>query len=81
MRGFDKELQSAGFSSTQLARMLTIAVPNKPTYIRLAREMAMENSTLSRNLKNLEDEGLVKTEPVRGRRGTYALSIHEHLAD
>ena len=74
-RWFDKELQSVGFSSTQVALMLTIAVLNKPTYARAGREMAMEKSTLSRNLIVLEQEGLVRTAPVRGsRQKTVSLS-------
>lgn len=67
-RWFDEELEPCGLRSTQLAIMLTIAVTERPTQTRIARQLVSEQSTVSRNLKILEDEGLIKTTAARNTR-------------
>lgn len=67
-RWFDEELEACGLRSTQFAILLTIAVVDRPTHSRVARELVMDNSTVSRNLKLLEGEGLIKSTPARSAR-------------
>ena len=65
-RLFDEELEACGLRSTQLTILLTIAALERPTQTRIARELVAEQSTISRNLKILSGEGLIKTTAVRG---------------
>lgn len=67
-RWFDEELEPAGLRSTQLAILMTVAVTERPTYSRMARELVTDSSTLSRNLMLLQKEGLVKTRPGRSAK-------------
>lgn len=67
-RWFDEELEPAGLRSTQLAILLTVAVTERPTYSRVARELVTNTSTMSRNLMILEKEGLVKTKVGRSAK-------------
>ena len=76
-RWFDEELEPSGLRSTQLAIMLAVAVTERPTYSRVARELVTDASTLSRNLMILEREGLVKTEA--GRSGRHKLVWLPHF--
>ena len=59
-RWFDEELEACGLRSTQLVVLFTIAVMERPTQTRVARELVTEQSSASRNLRLLESEGLVK---------------------
>jgi len=56
----DQELAAAGISSTQLALMAQIAAAEDDTLGALARRTGIEQSTLSRNLRTLEAEGLIE---------------------
>ena len=67
-RWFDEELEPCGLRSTQLAILLIIAVTERPTQSRVARDLVMDNSTVSRNLKLLEGEGLIRTTSARSSR-------------
>lgn len=67
-RWFDEALEPCGLRSTQLAILLIIAVTERPTQTRIARDLVTEPSTVSRNLKILESEGLIKMTAARGSR-------------
>jgi DNA-binding MarR family transcriptional regulator len=54
--------------STQLAILVSIAVGEPPSLARLARELVMDSSTLARNLKPLEQRGLIAKTAVGDRR-------------
>ena len=56
----DRELAVLGISSTQLALMAQIAAAEDDTLGALARRTGLEQSTLSRNLRTLEAEGLIE---------------------
>lgn len=61
-------LQASGLRITQLAVLVTITVSVAPKVTALAEELAMDQSTLSRNLKPLERDGLIMIIPGTDRR-------------
>jgi len=56
----DHELQATGFSAAQLGLMAQIAAAGDDTLGALARSTGLEQSTLSRNLRTLEGQGLIE---------------------
>ena len=70
-RWFDEELEPSGLRSTQLAILLTVVAMERPTYSHVAREMATNTSTISRNLMILKKERLVETKA--GRSGKHKI--------
>lgn len=65
---YDDILQPTGLRSTQVAILVTLAVEGEPSMARLARQLLLSPSTLSRNLRPLEREGLVALNDA-GKRG------------
>jgi DNA-binding MarR family transcriptional regulator len=60
----DRELDATGISSAQLALMAQIAAAEDDTLGALAARTGLEQSTLSRNLRTLENAGLVEIAAV-----------------
>jgi DNA-binding MarR family transcriptional regulator len=56
----DRELQETGMSTAQLGLMAQIAAAADDTLGALARSTGLEQSTLSRNLRTLEGQGLIE---------------------
>jgi DNA-binding MarR family transcriptional regulator len=56
----DRELAGIGLSAAQLGLMAQIAAAADDTLGALARRTGLEQSTLSRNLRTLEREGLIE---------------------
>ncbi len=56
----DREMEGQGLSVTQLGLMAQIADASDDTLGALARRTGLEQSTLSRNLRRLEEEGLIE---------------------
>ncbi len=56
----DRELEACGLSVAQLGLMAQIATTADDTMAGLARRTGLEQSTLSRNLRTLENEGLIE---------------------
>ncbi len=56
----DREMEDQGLSVTQLGLMAQIAAASDDTLGALARRTGLEQSTLSRNLRRLEEEGLIE---------------------
>ena len=56
----DRELQETGLSGAQLGLMAQIASAADDTLGALARSTGLEQSTLSRNLRTLEGQGLIE---------------------
>lgn len=56
----DRELEGLGVSAAQLGLMAQIAVMTDDTLGALARRTGLEQSTLSRNLRTLEGDGLIE---------------------
>ena len=56
----DRALQETGLSGAQLGLMAQIAATDDDTLGALARSTGLEQSTLSRNLRTLESQGLIE---------------------
>lgn len=73
---FDDELRPSGLRATQLNILMAIEVGRWPTITRLADVLAMDRTTLTRNLQLLRRRGLVLPEGIgltsRGRRAAAA---------
>lgn len=74
-RHYDAYLEEAGVTAVQLPILATIASADHPTFRLLATELALDRSTLSRNLALLERVGLVTIGPSSGPKpGLLALT-------
>lgn len=71
---FDEIMQSSGLRVTQFSILVVIAIRGMPTMSELAEALVMDRTTLTRNLKPLEEQGLVKIVPGTDRR-TRAISV------
>ncbi|HEX9068315.1 MAG TPA: MarR family winged helix-turn-helix transcriptional regulator [Ktedonobacterales bacterium] len=61
-------LQPAGLRMSQFGTLAKIAVAGEVTLTRLAEDLVMDRTTLARNLKPLETQGLITIEPGADRR-------------
>lgn len=80
---FDEALQPTGLRSTQLVILIAAAVFDVPSVSRLARELVMDRSTLTRNLRPLERRRLltlVTGKDVRSRLVVLTPAGREALA-
>jgi DNA-binding MarR family transcriptional regulator len=73
---FDRQLRPAGLRATQLNLLMVIEAQPAGTITGLAEVMAMDRTTLTRNLKLLRDRGLVEKQRIaltqKGRRAAAA---------
>jgi DNA-binding MarR family transcriptional regulator len=60
----DRELAPSGLTSAQIGLLAQIAAAEDDTLGALARRAGLEQSTLSRNLRTLEGEGLIEIATV-----------------
>lgn len=60
----DREMAGCGLSAAQIGLMAQIAAADDDTLGALARRAGLEQSTLSRNLRTLEGEGLIEIATV-----------------
>ena len=58
-RAYDEALRPAGLRATQLSVLLAVAAEDAMSITALAKFMGMDRSTLTRNLRPLEKEGLI----------------------
>lgn len=65
---YDDALRESGLKSTQFSLLAAAAVAGTTPISRLAEEMAMDRTTLTRNLKPLQTEGLLRIEAGADRR-------------
>jgi DNA-binding MarR family transcriptional regulator len=65
---YTEYLQSSGLTPTQFSLMTALSLLGSVTIKRLAELMTMDRTTLTRNLKPLERDGLIKTFPGQDRR-------------
>ncbi len=71
-RLYDEALQPSGLLTTQYALLSTLARAGEPMlHSALADAQLMSPATLSRNLKPLQRDGLVRIAPGRDRRTRY----------
>lgn len=75
---FDDALRPSGLRATQLNILMAIEAGAPPTITGLAQVLAMERTTMTRNLQLLRERGLISRERIaltaRGRR-TAALAM------
>jgi DNA-binding MarR family transcriptional regulator len=62
----DREMAELGLSAAQLGLIAQIAAASDDTLGALARRAGLDQSTLSRNLRTLEREGLIEIAMVKG---------------
>jgi len=69
---FDAQLQSTGLRATQLNLLMAVETGAAVTITDLAEILAMDRTTMTRNLKLLRDRGLVEQDRIaltaKGRR-------------
>lgn len=67
-RAYDKALQPAGLKATQFTLLSAINMHESVSISVLADKLAMDRTTLTRNLRPLEARGFVTAASARGRR-------------
>jgi DNA-binding MarR family transcriptional regulator len=65
---FDEHLKPSGLLVTQFTILATVAIVKSGTINALAELLVMDRTTLTRNLKPLEREGWLKSEPGQDQR-------------
>lgn len=65
---YDEYLQPSDLRLTQLSLLIAIALAQPVPLTRLADILVLDRTTLARNLKPLESQGLVITEPGEDKR-------------
>ncbi len=65
---YDAALRSSGLKSTQFSLLSMVQRAGPAAMSRLAEEIVMDRTTLTRNLKPLERRGLVRVEPGEDQR-------------
>jgi DNA-binding MarR family transcriptional regulator len=73
---YDVTLQSTGLRSTQGTLLMALSIGGTMTISRLAEGLVMDRTTLARDLKPLEEQGLVRITPGADRR-TRQLELTE----
>jgi DNA-binding MarR family transcriptional regulator len=71
---FDELLKPSGLLVTQFTILVTVAIVKSETINELAKILVMDRTTLTRNLKPLEREGWIKSEPGQDQR-TRVISL------
>ncbi len=65
---FDEALKPSGLLATQFTILVALAMSRSATVNELAEKLVMDRTTLTRNLKPLEREGWLKSEPGQDQR-------------
>jgi DNA-binding MarR family transcriptional regulator len=65
---YDAQLQPSGLRATQFTVLMAISLNQQITITDLAARLGMDRTTLTRNLKPLEKQGLVESDPGEDRR-------------
>src|SRR6266487_5773996 len=65
---YDEVLQPSGLRSTQFNLLVAVALAGEAPVMRLAEVLVLDRTTLARNLKPLESQGLVVVEPGEDKR-------------
>ncbi len=76
---FDETLKPSGLRVTQFTVLVGISIVGKVTVSQLARRLVMDRTTLTRDLRPLEKQGLVRIVEGEDRRTRLlALTPHGH---
>ncbi|MGR3178906.1 MAG: MarR family winged helix-turn-helix transcriptional regulator [Candidatus Anammoxibacter sp.] len=65
---YDEKLRSSGLRATQLSILFVASVEKSTSITRLAEMLVVDRTTLTRNLKPLEKQDLIKIEPGNDSR-------------
>jgi len=65
---YDEILQPSGLLTTQFTLVVAISIAGSTTITRLAEDLVMDRTTLTRNLKPLERQGLIEIVPGQDQR-------------
>lgn len=65
---YDDALRPSGLKTTQFSLMVAAKMSGGATMNRLAERLVMDRTTLTRNLRPLEEDGLIAIAPGRDRR-------------
>jgi len=65
---YDQILQPSGLLTTQFTLVVAISIAGSTTITRLAEDLVMDRTTLTRNLKPLERQGLIEIVPGQDQR-------------
>ena len=65
---YDRHLEPSGIRSTQFTLLLTLTASAGKTLTEMAEGLVMDRTTLTRNLKPLEKEGLITTTKLIDKR-------------
>jgi len=68
---YDRALEPSGLRVTQMTLLVALSLGEQLTLSRVAEVLAMDRTTLTRNLAPLEREGLVESERGPDRRERY----------
>ena len=80
-QAFDQGLSDTGLRSTQLVILITARLLGPSSIVCLARELVMDRSTLTRNLKPLVAMGYLQlSKPASGKHKTVELTAEGHAA-
>lgn len=77
---FDQILAPTGLRSTQLVILITTQLLGRSSIARLARELVMDRSTLTRNLKPLMNMGLLQFAQEGGKQKSVEVTIEGQAA-
>jgi DNA-binding MarR family transcriptional regulator len=64
----DQTLAPSGLRGTQFSVLVAVSLFGEVPLLRLAEELGLDRTTLTRNLKPLERDGLVSSGPARDQR-------------
>jgi DNA-binding MarR family transcriptional regulator len=73
-RAYDAALRPSGLKATQFSLMTALARAGQASITELAETLGMERTTLTRNIRPLEEKGLLKVSP-EGYRRTRTLEL------
>ncbi len=65
---YDQQLQPSGLRTTQFSLLVTLKRLSPVPISRLADHMGMDRTTLTRNIRRLEKDGLLRTQPGEDAR-------------
>lgn len=71
---YDKKLEPSGINSHQFTLLMFLNQMGPLSVTELAKEMNLDRTTLSRNLKVLENRNIIEDSPTKGRKRNIRIS-------
>jgi DNA-binding MarR family transcriptional regulator len=72
---YDKMLEPSGLAITQFSLLVGLSIAQYPTITKMANEMIIDRTTLTRNLNVLQNRGLVKIKGSSNDKGKKDIVI------